>query len=113
MNISNLDNIKNPRSKRKDRTSKSEGADGSKKSESVQSTEANKSDGPDSSVDASGVNELEQLTETAMEAPVEELDLAQLKEDIQNGDYEPDLKGVANRLIGDGTAAEFLTESTE
>lgn len=61
-------------------------------------------------VDLQGPEHLGKLSEIALEAPVDEVEFEELKAAIRSGDYQPDLEGLADRLLGDDAVLEFLSD---
>ena len=57
-------------------------------------------------VDVSASNELRELTQKVMEAPVETPSLSELKAAIKEGVYKPDLERLADKLLADPDALD-------
>lgn len=54
--------------------------------------------------------ELESLVEVAAESPVGDLEFAELKEAIRSGEYQPDLEGLASRMLSDSNVLGDLID---
>ncbi|QDG51348.1 flagellar biosynthesis anti-sigma factor FlgM [Persicimonas caeni] len=87
-------------------------AGGSEKAAEVQSEtgEQNAANARDS-VDVSASRHLNELTDIAMQSPVDDVAFEELKAAIRSGEYKPDLQGLADRMLGDGAAIEILGDS--